>query len=56
MNATQRTEDQAAQLLESMMISFVNENAEKIKALAAFQKLTKAEMMKLKEEFMASIA
>ena len=56
MNATQRTEDQAAQLLESMMVSFVNENAEKIKALAAFQKLTKAEMMKLKEEFMASIA
>jgi hypothetical protein len=56
MNATQRTEDQAAELLESMIVSFVNQNAEKIKALAAFQKITKAEIMKLKEEFMASIA
>ena len=56
MNATNRTKSEASALLESMTVSFVNENAERIKALAAFRKLSKNQMLKLKEEFMASLA
>ena len=43
-------------LIEALFVEFINANAEKIKGLAAFQKLTKEELMKLEREYLASIA
>lgn len=42
--------------IENLFVSNINENAEEIKAIAAFQKLSKEELRQMKREYLASIA
>lgn len=46
-----RNETQQAAILETLTVAWVNENADRIKALAAMSKMTPAEMKALVEEF-----
>ena len=39
---------------ETLFVSLINKNAEKIKCLAAFKTLSKQQMLKLKGEYLAS--
>lgn len=42
--------------IENLFVSNINENAEEIKAIAAFQKLSKEDLCQMKREYLASIA